>query len=195
MFSRFYGFMIELLKTIAIVFVLAFIIRYFLIQPFIIEGSSMEPTYHDKQLILIDKISYRISAPKRGDVVVFESPQNHAIYYIKRIIGLPGDEVTIKNGSVFVNGKQIEENYLARGQKTTVEGMSSAELDQKVGKDQYFVMGDNRDRSSDSREWGLLDKELIAGKLLVVIYPRDSYSFNSETRKFGLLKHQPTFQF
>ena len=170
MLVRFFSFFIELIKTVAIVFVLAFIIRYFFIQPFIIEGSSMEPNFHDRQLILIDKITYRFQQPKMGDVVVFESPQNHAIYYIKRIIGLPGDKVSVKNGEVYINNAKITEPYLEDNQKTIVDGSEAGVLELKVPNDQYFVMGDNRDASSDSREWGFLEKKYIAGKFLLVIY-------------------------
>ncbi len=198
MLAKFFSFFIELLKTVAIVFVLAFIIRYFFIQPFIIEGSSMEPDFHDRQLILIDKITYRFHGPKLGDVVVFESPQNHAVYYIKRVIGTPGDQVTIKGGAVYVNNQKISEPYLKNGQKTIIDGTETGVLDEKIPANQYFVLGDNRDASSDSREWGILDKSLIAGRFMVVIYPRHWYGTNSsklEIRKSSKVGYQPTFQF
>lgn len=198
--NKFLSFFIELIKTVAIVFVLAWVIRAFVIQPFIIEGSSMEPNFHNKQLILIDKISYRIHSPRRGDVIVFESPQNHAVYYIKRIVGLPGDQVTIKNGGVYVNNQIDTEAYLAPGQKTIVEGSEVGSLEVKVGPDQFFVLGDNRDASSDSREWGLLDRNLIAGRFLVVIYPRHWYKQSKtssilDIHKSSTLALLPTFQF
>ena len=186
--SKFFSFFIELVKTAAIVFILAWIIRAFVIQPFIIEGSSMEPNFHNKQLILIDKLSYHIHSPRRGDVIVFESPQNHAVYYIKRIVGLPGDQITIKNGEVFVNNKKDPESYLSQGQKTIVGGSETASLEEKVGPNQFFVLGDNRDASSDSREWGLLDKNLIAGRFMVVVYPRHWFkqAKNNSSAIFGM---------
>ncbi|MDO8513086.1 MAG: signal peptidase I [bacterium] len=196
MANKFLIFFIELLKTVAIVFVLAFIIRYFVIQPFVIEGNSMEPDFHDRQLILINKLSYRIHNPNRGDVIVFESPQNHSIYYIKRIIGIPGDEIQLKEGDVYLNGEKIDEPYLSLGQKTTADTSATGTLDVTVGRDQFFVMGDNRDQSSDSREWGLLDKNLISGKFLVVIYPRDSWysQANQNASEFSQLKYQHSSQ-
>lgn len=197
MLTKFFSFFLELIKTVAIVFVLAFIIRYFLIQPFIIEGSSMEPNFHDRQLILVNKISYRFQQPKLGDVIVFESPQNHSVYYIKRIIGVPGDEVAIRDGSVFVNNQQISEPYLKKDQVTTADGSGSGVLDEKIPANQFFVLGDNRDASSDSREWGFLDRNLIAGKFLVVIYPTKAWYGQTSTdmNKFSQLTHQPIYQF
>lgn len=194
MVSKIIAFFIELLKTVAIVFILAFIIRFFIIQPFIIEGNSMEPNYHNRQLILIDKLSYRFHQPKRTDVIVFESPQNHAVYYIKRVIGLPGQIVTIKDGDVYINDAKLSEPYLASGQKTTVGNDPAQPFSITVGANQLFVMGDNRDQSSDSREWGLLDENLISGKLLVVIYPRDAQIMSSQAEnKSSQLGYQHPF--
>ena len=192
MHNRILAFFIELAKTIAIVFILAFVIRYFFIQPFVIEGSSMEPNFHNRQLILIDKISYRFHDPKRGDVIVFESPQDPSVYYIKRVIGLPGQHVLIKDGDVYVNGKKLSEPYLTKGQKTSIEGYESNTIDEKIPNDEFFVMGDNRDQSSDSREWGLLKRSAIAGRFMVVLYPRNSwYSYtNQNSSIFSLEERQ-----
>lgn len=195
--NKLISFFIELAKTIAIVFILAFVIRYFFIQPFVIEGSSMEPNFHNRQLILIDKISYRFHEPKRGDVVVFESPQNPSVFYIKRVIGLPGQHILIKDGDVYIDGEKISEPYLEKGQKTSIQGFDTNTVDEKIPQDEFFVMGDNRDQSSDSREWGLLKRNAIAGKFMVVIYPRNKwYSYtNQNSSIFSQVEHQHSYQF
>lgn len=161
---------LSVIQKIALVIIVAFIIRSFIIQPFIIEGRSMEPSYHNNQFILIDKISYRLHKPNKGDVVVFQNPKNPSIYFIKRIIGLPGDDVKIEGGNVYINNQIISEPYLAPGQKTTVDSLEN-KYDVIVPGNEYFVMGDNRDESSDSREWNFLPKMNIVGKLWVVVYP------------------------
>lgn len=169
------NFSLELVKTVAIVFTLAFVIRYLLIQPFVIEGSSMEPNFHNRQLIIIDKLSYRLREPSRSDVVVFESPQNMNVYFIKRIIGLPGDSIRITQGEVYINGNKLNEPYLKPDQKTSIEGSDLGTLEKTLSQNEFFVMGDNRDQSSDSREWGILPRKNIVGRFWFVIYPRNSW--------------------
>lgn len=162
---------VEILKVIVGVFVVAVIIRIFLFQPFIVDGSSMEPNFHNNEYIVVEKISYHLHAPRRGDVIVLQYPGNLTEDYIKRIIGLPGETLKITNGHVYVDGNEISESYLQSGQLTTISGNPQGDFQVTLGPTQYFVMGDNRDHSSDSRDWGLLDRSLIVGRAAIVLYP------------------------
>lgn len=172
-------FLWDLLKTGIVVFVIAFAIRYFLIQPFVVEGNSMLPNFIDTEYLLAEKLSYSLSAPERGDVVIFKYPKNPSVNFIKRVIGLPGETVTIENNTVKItnntnpNGFVLNESkYLTSSQKTlTSEKVFSITLKDN----EYFVMGDNREHSSDSREWGALPKTNIIGRAWLVIKPLDRF--------------------
>lgn len=160
----------------AIVFALAiFVVCYlFLFQPNQVKGQSMDPTFHDSEYILTDKISYRLGLPKRGDVVVFKSPKNADVDFIKRIIGLPGERIKIFGGKVFLNGAELDEHdYLDPTVYTGPEGFLSENKEIVVPEGRYFVMGDNRPHSSDSRDFGpVLPSEFI-GKVFFRYFPFD----------------------
>lgn len=160
----------EVLKVIGIVFIAAVGIRYFLFQPFVVEGSSMEPSYHHGEYLFIEKVSYRLHQPERGDVIVFKYPNNPNINYIKRIIGLPGETVGIKDGLVYINEKLLDEPYLDENEKTIVERDPDAKYEITLPDDRYFMLGDNRDHSSDSRNGWLLPDDFIIGRSAVTIY-------------------------
>lgn len=143
-------------------------VRYFLIQPFYVKGMSMEPNFHDHEYLIIDEISYRFNEPKRGDIVIFRYPKDPQEYFIKRIIGLPGEKVEIKDGEVYIYNKNfpsgvvLEEKYLPAGLKTDRNSLlSTAEMDQ----DEYFVLGDNRGSSKDSRTFGPVERSFIIGRV------------------------------
>ena len=177
----FFAFMLDLGKTAAIVFVIAFLLRYFAVQPYIVDGESMMPTYQNREYLLAEKISYLIGEPKRGDVVVFNYPKNPRINYIKRIIGLPNETVKIENSVVTIVNAQnpkgfvLTEEYLPPNYKTLTSA-SDGTFEKKLANDEYFVMGDNREHSSDSREWGVLPKNLIVGRSWVTLLPLDRTS-------------------
>jgi len=164
---------LEIVKTFAIVLIVAFLFRKVIVQPFVVEGSSMEPNFHNSDYLLVDQISYRFHEANRGDVVVFKAPPNPSVNYIKRVIGLPGETVTIKDGQVYINDQLIQEKFLDGLEQTLIYASKSKELTQKLGTNEYFVLGDNRDNSSDSREWGVLPKQNIIGKVFLVVYPFD----------------------
>ena|SRR3989344_2966411 len=166
----------EILKVVAIVFVSAIIIRGFVAQPFIVEGSSMEPDFHNGEYLLIEKLGYHLHQPVRGDVIVFKYPNNPSVNYIKRIIGLPGETVRIFENQVFVNEKKLDEKYLSEDEKTIVSQNPDTPYEITLSGDQFFVMGDNRQHSSDSREWGPLNREFVIGKSALVLYPRQNFS-------------------
>ncbi len=125
----------------------------------------MEPNFLDGELMLIDRISYYFASPTRGDSVVFVFPGTNNDKYIKRIIGLPGEEVTIKDGQIRINGKRLKEDYIPNYIKT------SGDVSYKLKRGQYLVLGDNRELSNDSRIWGPLNREDIIGKAQAIIYP------------------------
>jgi len=161
----------ETLRTIVIVFLLAFLVRSFIAQPFVVQGHSMEPSFHNADYLVVDKVSYRLDHPQRGDVIVFKAPEDPTQNYIKRVIGLPGETVTIKDNLVYVNGKQLTENYTLEKDTSDNPENPNFFLEQKLGDSEYFVMGDNRNHSSDSRRWGPLPQQNIIGRVLIVVFP------------------------
>lgn len=161
----------EIFKTIAVMFLLAFLIRTYLIQTFVVEGRSMEPNFHDGEYLLIDKISYRFRPPQRGDVVVFISPDDGKLHFIKRVIGLPGEQIEITQNSIFINQRKLAELYLNRGEQTLIENNFLADFKTVIGQDEYFVLGDNRQNSKDSRSIGLIPKKNVTGRAFLTIYP------------------------
>lgn len=169
--NSFAGFIVEFVKITVICLAIIIPVRYFLIQPFIVKGESMEPNFSNKEYLLIDEISYRLKEPQRGDVIVFRYPRDPSQYYIKRIIGLPGESVEVNDGRIIVeNGKhprgiEIKEFYLPASEKTP------GELKYTLGAEEYFVLGDNRKASSDSRVWGALPKADIVGRVWVRALP------------------------
>lgn len=155
---------IEWILTLTIAIGLSLLIRQYAFQPCRVQMGSMMPTLHENDLVLVNKIDYRFTSPKRGDVVVFKPPTLSADFYIKRIIGVPGDSVEVKNGYVYINQEKIEEPYLI----IETPGNYGPK---KLEKDQYFVMGDHRNNSLDSREFGPIELKSISGKAFVVIWP------------------------
>lgn len=175
-FKVFLKIIYEFLKTAAFLLLIFFLLRYFLIQPFIVDGNSMEPNFHDKEYLLVDKITYKFKEPTRGDVIIFRPPDKSA-FFIKRIIGLPGEKIVIQQDKVFIynkqnpNGIEVSESYLNPLEKTM--GTVSTTLQQG----QYYVLGDNRQNSSDSREFGALPKENISGRVFFTIFPTSNFGF------------------
>lgn len=168
-----FGFVMDILETITFVGSLFIVVHLFILQPHEVSGRSMDSTFHDKDHILTSKITYRFVNPKHGDVIVFNSPSNPDIDYIKRIIGMPGDTVKIQNGEVYVNGILLNEKYLAPGIKTQGEAFLSDGEEVTVPPDHVFVMGDNRPNSSDSREFGFIPYRDIDGEVFFRYFPAD----------------------
>ncbi len=166
----------EGIRTVLIVVGLAYVLRLAVFQPYIVEGASMAPYFSTHDYLIVDKLSYNFGTPDRGDIIVFRYPNDPRTNYVKRIIGLPGEQVVIENGRVrIINaqnpaGFELEESfYLDETVKTTLPAASRSEF--TVTPDHYFVMGDNRAASSDSREWGLLPRENVVGRVAVKAYP------------------------
>lgn len=159
----------ETVETVAIAVAVVFVVRAFVAQPFLVSGSSMEPSFSNGDYLLVDEISYRARDPQRGEVIVFRYPGDHRSFYIKRIIGLPGERVVTAGGHVTIyeadgSQKTLAESYV------TQQSFSGA-VDVTLKSDQYFVMGDNRDFSFDSRAWGPLGKPDIAGLVRFRLWP------------------------
>ncbi|MDS1029927.1 signal peptidase I [Bacillota bacterium LX-D] len=155
----------EFLESVVIAVILAFVIRMFLFQPFYIPSGSMEPTLQVNDRIIVNKLTYRFSEPKRGDIIVFKFPLDPSRDYIKRLIGLPGETLEIKNSVIYINNKPIKESYLP-------PNLHFADFPPvKIPKNAYFMMGDNRNNSQDSRYWGTLQKNLIIGKAQLIYWP------------------------
>lgn len=185
--KKFAVFVWEITKVVAISLAIILPVRYYLIQPFYVKGASMEPNFFDHEYLIIDEISYRFSAPERGQVIVFRYPRNPQEYFIKRVIGLPGEEVMVKDGRVQIfnpenpNGLTLTEDYLADDTMTFAINNSDLEEKVSVGSDEYYVLGDNRNASKDSREFGPVNKSFITGKVWLRGWPFDRAAvFNAE---------------
>lgn len=160
---------LEVVQTVAIAVVAVFLVRTFVAQPFLVSGASMEPTFENGDYLLVDELAYRFREPERGEVIVFRYPGDERSFYIKRIIGLPGERVVIKNGTVEIwNGEKeivLHEAYLS----PLPRGGDS--FDTTLGESQYFMMGDNRNFSFDSRNWGPLARSEIMGFVRFRLWP------------------------
>ncbi len=164
----------EFVRFTVIVVVIVIIFRMFIAQPFVVSGASMVPTFEDKNYLIIDEISYYFHTPERGDVIVFHPPVDEATYYIKRVIGLPGDTVSIKDGVVTIINTQHPDGLTLNEPYITHDAPNDS-LTMIVEPDTYFVMGDNRPNSFDSRKWGLLPKKNIIGRALIRLFPMKAF--------------------
>lgn len=161
----------DIIETVVLALAIFVVIYLFLFQPHQVKGASMETNFHDGEYILTDKISYRFNDPKRGEVVIFKAPRNPELDYIKRIIGLPGEKIEIENGSVFINDKELKEEYLPEDLNVSGGLFLPKGKEITIPDSSYFVLGDNRHHSSDSREWGPIQKENIVGKAFFRYWP------------------------
>jgi len=154
----------ELLETVISAGVIAFIIITFIGQVTVVRGASMEPTLHNNERLIANKISYRFESPKRSEILIFKPPLEIKRNYIKRIIGIPGDKIEIIKGEIYLNDNKLEENYI---EYKSYEDLSAV----LVPDDYFFVLGDNRLNSSDSRYWGFFPRKNVVGRAWVVFWP------------------------
>lgn len=170
---------IEIVVIAGIAVLAVVVFRQHVFNPYGISGTSMSPNFHDGDYVFVDQLSYRLREARRGEVIVFHGPASNGEDLLKRIIGLPGERVVVENGTVTVfndenpRGFVLDESYLDSSTVTT------GDSDIVLGEDQYFVMGDNRSLSFDSRSWGALDENLIVGKVALRIWPPEA------TKVFG----------
>lgn len=160
----------EILKIVIIALLIVVPIRYFVFQPFFVKGQSMEPAFENGDYLIIDEISYRFGNPERGEVIVFKYPKNPSQKYIKRIVGLPGETIGVESGEIIIfnkEGSQIldESNYLSSSIQTP------GDVKVTLAENEYFVLGDNRFSSADSRSWGTLPEENIVGRVIFRAWP------------------------
>lgn len=157
--------LIEWIKSFAIALSIVLFVKFFVFDIIPIENVSMQPTLYGGDRVFLDMIAYKFSTPKRSDVVIFTPPVDKDSYYIKRVIGIPGDIISIHDGSVFINGRRLDEPYLPAGTIT------NGDLSASIPKGFVFVMGDNREDSSDSRDFGPISLKSVKGHALFMVFP------------------------
>ena len=162
------GILFDLTKWLILILVVFLLVNNFLISIFLVDGLSMYPTLKNHDVILWSKIVYDKETPERGDIVAVNYPGDLTKKYVKRIVGLPGDEIKVKSGKVFVNGTILNEEYLSNDIYTEPDGVW------RLSDSQYFVMGDNRENSSDSRAFGPVESRFVLGKALYIVFPHIS---------------------
>jgi signal peptidase I len=170
--KKFWLFFLDIAQTFIITGIVFFFITYFFFRPFQVSGSSMYSTYLDKEYIITNIITLRFNQPDKGDVIVFKSPTDPNRDFIKRIIAVSGDTISLKDGYVYLNGRQLDESsYLNQGVKTYGNYFLPDNIIKTVPPDNFFVMGDNRTDSSDSRQWGFVNRSEIKGISIFVYWP------------------------
>ncbi len=170
-------FVSDFLETIVVALSIFVVVYLFLVQPHEVKGSSMEPNFHNNEYILTDKISYRFRKPARGEVVIFKSPKNPEVDYIKRIIALPGERVKIKDGYVYINEEKLNEYYLDSSTNLFPGSSMQEGVEIVIPEGEFLVLGDNRPHSSDSREFGPISQDLIIGHAFIRYWPLSQLGF------------------
>ena len=172
-------FVFEMIKVLIVSLIIIVPIRAYVVQPFYVDGASMEPNFHDGEYLIVDEISLRFKQPERGDIVIFHPPTNPKVYYIKRVIGLPNEVIDIKNGEIRVfeqdspepliidESKYLGNDYLLR---------PSEKYHLKLGATEYYLLGDNRPNSLDSRRLGAIDISHMKGKVVLRAFPFDKFT-------------------
>lgn len=171
------AFFLDILEVVVFAIAIFLFLYLLVLQPHKIKGQSMEPNFQDGEYLLTDKVTYRFSQPKRGDVIVFEAPGTNNEEFIKRIIGLPSDKIGLKNGSVLINDQSLDEQYLDDNLSTDGGIFLKEGETVTVPEDFIFVMGDNRKASSDSRTWGFVAKNKITGRAWITYWPPPKLGF------------------
>lgn len=173
-FEQIKEFSLEIIRIVIISVAIIIPIRYYLVQPFYVKGSSMQPNFYDHEYLLVDELSYRFKEPIRGQIIVFRFPLDKKQYFIKRIIGLPGETVKYFQGKVYIYNKDHPEGFILDEHEYLTNGLGKkySSEDTIILKDnEYFVLGDNRDVSLDSREFGPVDSDLIIGRVVIRGFP------------------------
>ncbi len=175
-FEKRYRLVREVIETIVLT-LLMFLVINLAVQNFDVDGHSMEPNLHDQERLMVDKWTYMFHAPARGDIVVFVAPPQPTLDYVKRIIGVPGDTITIRGTTVIVDGVTLNETYIRSGNQGNPFADKHIE-NMVVPPDDFFVLGDNRANSSDSRDWGFLPRKNVIGRAMLIasLMPVQCYS-------------------
>ncbi len=159
----------DIIKFAALALLIVIPVRMFIAQPFVVSGLSMFPTFHNADYLIIDELSYRFTEPHRGDVIVFKYPKDPSKFFIKRIIGLPNETISINGSKVTIKNEANPEGFSLDEQY--VQNTAQNNLTTTTGPTEYFVLGDNRSGSSDSRVWGNLDRSYIIGRAYLRLLP------------------------
>lgn len=170
---------LEIIKVFLIALVIVVPVRLFVFQPFYVQGASMQPNFYDKEYLIIDELSYHLREPHRGEVVVFKYPRNPRQYFIKRIIGIPGDTVLVEDGKLYMkdasgNAVEIDESWYLADDIAT-QGYNFSEI--TLGDGEYFLLGDNRSASYDSRYFGAVEDSFLVGRALLRVLPVDRFNW------------------
>jgi len=166
----------EILRFALIALAIVIPIRVFVAQPFIVSGASMEPTFHNGEYLIVDQVTYRLEEPMRGDVIIFKYPKDPSKYFIKRLIGMPGDTVSIEGNVITIYNLEYPEGIVIP-EPYVLQMSPDTSVTEVLGDGEYFVMGDNRDNSSDSRMWGVLQQNLIVGRAFLRLFPIDEAGY------------------
>lgn len=178
----------EMVRVAIISLLIILPVRYFLIQPFYVKGASMEPNFFDHEYLIIDEIGYRFNTPQRGDIVVFKYPKDPKQYFIKRVIGLPGEKIKVQNNAIYINGTKLNETYLPATTETLLPLRGYGDI--TLATDEYFLLGDNREQSLDSRIFGPVQRDFIVGRTWirgwpfnrVTVFDRPNYQWSNLKR-------------
>ena len=176
-FQRMSGAVLDIVETVVVALSIFLVVYLFFMQPHQVNGQSMEPTFLSGEYVLTDKVSYQTGNPQRGDVVVFHAPeaagcpQGTGCDFIKRVIGLPGDTIAVHDNAIYINGNALPEPYIPPENVTKAGEFTQCGREVYLGENEYFVVGDNRPFSSDSRVWGHIGKQNIVGRAFLRYWP------------------------
>jgi len=166
----------EILRFSLIALLIVIPIRMFIAQPFIVSGASMQHTFESGEYLIVDQVTYQFHTPDRGDVIIFKYPKDPSKFFIKRVIGVPGDTVIIEGTTVRIVNEEFPEGFILN--EPYIKSMQPNTLvTETLGDREYFVMGDNRDQSSDSRSWGVLQEERIVGRAYLRLFPPSTFDY------------------
>jgi len=176
-FSEIKDFSLETIKIVVVSLIIIVAIRTYVIQPFFVSGKSMEPNFHDGDYLIVDEISYRIDDPERGDVIIFHYPKNPKEFFIKRIVGLPGEKIEIENSEITIYNSENQNGIILNEDiYIPISTTTSGDVSIILKNDEYYVLGDNRNNSADSRMWGVLEDHFIVGKAWIRAWPVGDFS-------------------
>lgn len=165
------GVLSEIVRFSLVALLIVLPIRLFVAQPFIVSGASMETTFSTGEYLIVDQLTYHFEEPERGDVIIFRYPKDPSKFFIKRIIGIPGDTISIAGREVTITNAEHPDGIVLEEESYVHDMKPGATLEETLGAGEYFVMGDNRDASSDSRAWGVLTRDNIVGRAFLRLFP------------------------
>lgn len=163
----------ELIRVVVISLAIILPVRYFLVQPFYVKGASMEPSFYDREYLVIDELSYRLRDPERGEIIVFRYPNDPRQFFIKRVIGLPGETVQFDNGKIIIKNAEHPKGFALQEQYLDPALLTTGGQEVALGRDKYYLLGDNRTSSLDSRYFGALTRSYIIGRVWIRGWPLD----------------------